>query len=299
MRMRDPAACLTRMQPADQREPVVAAFCPETGAAGPLDLGLAVSRLDGAPLVVVVVTATGGRASPWGEGAMWRLRRALERRAERQADVRVVAADTPARGLAQALDELSPALIALGLRRDEHRSGRLGTTARRVVHVSSCPVALVPAGYRPPPQGLRAIGAAFTPTAEGHRALRAAARLASVAGGRLWAIAAPEAAEQPADGVLRDALSALPAELPVELDLRAEAPVDGLAAASRGLDLLVLGSRASGPPRAVRLGGVSRPLVDRAACPLLLIPRAASPASDDAPRPVPVDLRASLPKEER
>jgi nucleotide-binding universal stress UspA family protein len=146
------------------------------------------------------------------------------------------------------------------------------------VHVSSCSVALVPAGYRPPAHGAWAIGAAFTPTAEGHRALRAAAALAFAGGGRLWAFAALEPADHPAEGVLRDALAALPPGLPVEVELRAGAPVDVLVAASRRLDLLTLGSRASGPPCAVRLGAVSRAVVESAACPVLLVPRAPAPA---------------------
>jgi nucleotide-binding universal stress UspA family protein len=193
-----------------------------------------------------------------------------------------VVADTPARGLAQAVDELAPGLIALGLRRDAP-AGRLGTTARRVVHVSCSPVALVPAGYRPPAQGLRSIGAAFIPTDEGHRALRAAAALASAAGGRLLAVAGLDAADQPADDVLRVALSALPAGVVAEVDLRAGEPADELVAASGCLDLLVLGSRASGPPRAVRLGDVSRVVVDRARCPVLLMPRADASDASAAP----------------
>jgi len=292
MRTRQPPAWLAAMQSADLREPVLAALCPATAAMEPLDFALAVSRLSGAPVVVVAVT-TGGAA----DRALWGLTRALERRALRPDDVRVVVADSPARGLAQAVDELAPGLIALGLRRDAH-AGRLGTTARRVVHVSSCPVALVPTGYRPPAAGLRAIGAAFTPTAEGQRALRAAAALASAAGGRLLAVAALDAADE-ADGVLREALSALPPGVGVQLDLSAGEPVDGLLVASQQLDLLVLGSRASGPPRAVRLGGVSRALVDRAACPVIVVPRAASPRSDDAPVLLAVEGRPSPPKEER
>jgi nucleotide-binding universal stress UspA family protein len=55
--------------------------------------------------------------------------------------------------------------------------------------------------------------------------------------------------------------------------------VDGLVAASARLDLLVMGSRASGPPRAVRLGTVSRAVLDRAVCPVLLVPRSAPAAT--------------------
>jgi nucleotide-binding universal stress UspA family protein len=297
MRSRHLSGCLAGMQPADPREPVLAALCPGTARTEPLAFGLAVSHVTGAPVVAVAVADWCAEHAGDADRGLWGLTRVLERRALRPDDVRVVVADSPARGLAQAVDELAPGLIALGLRRDAH-AGRLGTTARRVVHVSSCPVALVPAGYRRPAGGLLTIGAAFTPTAEGQRALQAAAALASAAGGRLLAIAALDAADE-ADGVLHDALVALPDGLAVEVELCAGEPVDGLVAASRRLDLLVLGSRACGPPRAVRLGGVSRGVVDRAECPVLLMPRATSPRSDDAAVVLAFEGRAFPPKEER
>jgi nucleotide-binding universal stress UspA family protein len=50
-------------------------------------------------------------------------------------------------------------------------------------------------------------------------------------------------------------------------------PVERLTAASTDLDLLVVGSRRYGPIRRVLLGGVSVALVDRAHCPVLIVPR--------------------------
>ena len=41
------------------------------------------------------------------------------------------------------------------------------------------------------------------------------------------------------------------------------------------LDLLVMGSRAYGPTRAVLLGGVSRKVTARSSCPVLVLPRGA------------------------
>ena len=49
--------------------------------------------------------------------------------------------------------------------------------------------------------------------------------------------------------------------------------VSELATASGGMDTLVCGSRARVPLGSVLLGSVSRPLLDRTACPLLIIPR--------------------------
>jgi nucleotide-binding universal stress UspA family protein len=46
-----------------------------------------------------------------------------------------------------------------------------------------------------------------------------------------------------------------------------------VAAANEGIDLLVAGSRAYGPLRAVLAGSVSRYLADHAPCPLIVVPR--------------------------
>jgi nucleotide-binding universal stress UspA family protein len=52
-------------------------------------------------------------------------------------------------------------------------------------------------------------------------------------------------------------------------------PAEVLAARSRDLDLLVVGSRGYGPVRQVLIGGVSGELMRRAACPVLIVPRSA------------------------
>jgi nucleotide-binding universal stress UspA family protein len=52
-------------------------------------------------------------------------------------------------------------------------------------------------------------------------------------------------------------------------------PAEVLAARSRDLDLLVVGSRGYGPVRQVLIGGVSAELMRRAACPVLIVPRSA------------------------
>ena len=57
-------------------------------------------------------------------------------------------------------------------------------------------------------------------------------------------------------------------------------PADGLIAASRRVDMLIMGSRALGPKRAVLLGSVSRKVVAGAACPVLVLPRGAEGQTD-------------------
>ena len=58
-------------------------------------------------------------------------------------------------------------------------------------------------------------------------------------------------------------------------DVLFQDPADGLEAASKRVDLLVMGSRAYGPARAVMLGGVSRRVTASAGSPVLVLPRGA------------------------
>ena len=84
-----------------------------------------------------------------------------------------------------------------------------------------------------------------------------------------------------AEQALDDAIAAVAATVPVERDVLFQDPADGLAAASGQLDLLIMGSRAYGPMRAVMLGGVSRRVITRAACPVLVLPRGTMGAADE------------------
>jgi len=299
-------------QDPQSRSPILAAFSPDAAAREPLEFGLAASRVTGAPLVIVAVRHGGplvhNRGGDVSEGddeqTIAHLRSALSRRGLHDVDVRVFEDHTAARGLARAVDELDPELIVVGsTRRGAVGSVLLGSTAERVIHSSSCPVAVVPNGYEKPADGVQTIGAAYSDTEEGHEALHAAASLARAAGAKLRAITVldPEHAGEESGGLmagqhgdtapvegeaargrlareqeLRDAVAAVAGDLDAEVDILVNEPADGLVAASERLDLLVMGSRGLGPKRAVVLGSVSRKVVDRAACPVLVLPRGAS-----------------------
>jgi nucleotide-binding universal stress UspA family protein len=293
------------------RSPIVAAFSPGTAAREPLEFGLAASRVTGAPLVIVAVRHGGplvhNRGGDVDEGddarTIEHLRTGLTRRGLHDVDVRVFEDNTAARGLARAVDELDPELIVLGsTRRGPVGSALLGSTAERVIHSSSCPVAVVPNGYEKPEGGVKLIGAAWSPTDEGREALHAAASLARAAGVKLRAITvldpdhasegegrmaeahdelSPSVAEAARGRLgreheLREAVAEVADDLDVDVDILVNEPADGLVAASAQVDLLVMGSRGLGPKRAVVLGSVSRKVVDRAACPVLVLPRGAS-----------------------
>ena len=142
-------------------------------------------------------------------------------------------------------------------------------------------------------RGLERIGAAFVDSEEGHEALRAAAALASACGAELHAATAVEPVAwsatslvQPydvgptstssADGrrsacAARSAASLPP--VPSHCEVLVNSPLTALEQLSHDVDLLVCGSRGYGPLGSVLLGGVSRRLIHRAACPVIVVPR--------------------------
>jgi nucleotide-binding universal stress UspA family protein len=294
------------------RAPIVAAFNAAGSDREPVEFAIAAARVTGAPLVIatvrkggpVVRQIVGDLEEGDEERSLEHLRLDLERRRLEDVEIRSFDDSTAARGLARALDELQPALIVLG---SSHRSAvgsmLVGTTAERVIHASSCPVAIVPKGYTPPEGGVRVIGAAFAPTDEGREALNAGASLARAGHVTLRAITVldPEHAAEQSDSMmayhhhdtsvsesesavkrladeaqLREAVSKLGDGLEVDMDVLVAEPADGLVAAATNLDLLVMGSRGLGPKRAVLLGSVSRKVTERASCPVLILPRGAT-----------------------
>ena len=275
--------------------PILVAFSPESADRGPVNFAVAVARFTGAPLVVVAV---GGETSAHAALATDLSSRGVS------ATVRAEEHESPAHALRSAVDELAPALVVVG---STHRGkvGRvlLGTTAGRLMDGSRCPVVVVPRGHEVHADRVRAVGAAFVPTAEGRETLLMAALLARSAGARLEAVMvlSPKHAEAQSPGMmarahhdddaagdiaardhigaedaLREALAASAADLAVEPDILFQDPADGLIAASERLDLLVMGSAAHGPAGAIALGGVARKVTASAGCPVLVLPRDAA-----------------------
>jgi nucleotide-binding universal stress UspA family protein len=296
------------------RAPVIAAFSPDRDAREPVEFGVAASRVTGAPLIIVVVVDTGSMRGHFGADATSALPRGiadavrhleLDLRARGvDVEVRTFEESTAARGLARAIDEFSPELVVIGsTSRGPKGSALLGTTAERIIHVSACPVAVVPNGYRRPEGGVALVGAAYSPTQEGEDALEFAAGLARAGGVGLRAITVldPKHATEEAHGLLAEQRHELGPEVDaaargraaveahlrerlanmpeVDIDILVGDPTEGLVAASAHVDLLVMGSRALGQRRAVVLGSVSRRVIDRAACPVVVIPRGASAKS--------------------
>jgi nucleotide-binding universal stress UspA family protein len=212
-------------------------------------------------------------------------------------ELRTIFSSSPARGLCElAEQEGAEAVVAGSTNRGAIGRVVSGSTAERLLHGTSCPVAVAPRGYRRHRSGpLRAIGAAFTDTPDGHEAVRVAADLAARAGLPLtvYSVIAlhtnwlrPEAVQpdtsvvpEEVRKVAKDALDRVVASLPAGVRATGELlfgeVVDELSmAAERGVDLLVCGSRGYGPVRRVLLGTVSSALVRQASVPTMVVPRA-------------------------
>jgi nucleotide-binding universal stress UspA family protein len=199
----------------------------------------------------------------------------------------------------RALDRLAESqraeLIVVGATHTGHL-GRIfpGSTAERLLHGAPCPVAVVPAGYQPPPAGRPAqIGVAYDGSVESVAAVNAATRIALALAGQLRVIgvfeaevvagpvvtagadylAMREAGEKQARAELDRAAAELPEDVHAQTVFLAGDPVRQLATRSTGLDLMVAGSRGYGPLRAVLLGGVTGRLLRVMECPLIVVPR--------------------------
>ena len=208
--------------------------------------------------------------------------------------VRSVVTGSPsaARGLHVLARESEAGVVVVGPSR-RHGAGLTfpGPMATRFAHGAPCPVAVALGG---PAERLARIGVAFVPTDDGRAALTAAAALAersdailrviSVTGPLPWldvvqpsfdGDALPELYAGHLAFELQSAVDGLPDGLVVETETPAGDPIEVLASASAGLDLLVCGSRGHGPLGEVVLGSRTHALLGAARCPVLVVPRAA------------------------
>jgi nucleotide-binding universal stress UspA family protein len=260
-------------------DPVLVAYNARTDDREPVEFGLAASRVTGAPLVVLWVNRDGEAAAEADTRAVERLREDLAHRG--CDDVRAVAGWSVGVEITDAAARLGALMIVLGTtRRGAAKAALLGTTVERVIQDAACPVAVVPREYTLPAGGIRVVGAAYTPSPEGTFALSWAAGLARAGGVRLRVIQAVELDRPGAEAALREAIRELAEGVEAQAEVVEDDPADALIAAARRLELLVMGSRGGGWARAVMLGSVSRKVAEGAACPVLILPRAAQAAAE-------------------
>ena len=292
--------------------PIVVGYDPHGADDAPIRFGLAAARFTGAPLIVAAVYGgslgthrhvdaelekeLGADAST----ALDRLRMRLEGEDGVACEVRLVEASSAARGLTTVLEDEGAGLGVVGATgRGAVGRAVIGSTAERVIHGAPCPIAVVPHGF----DGgeLESVGVAFTRSAEGEQALRSGTALAGAAGAELRVITVlhesqgvvvtPHASDVGRAGLIEEhsaaqhrvaveqtvasAIEEVGGSVHAEIDLVYGDPAETLLGFTSTLDILVMGSRAYGPTRAVLLGGVSRKVTARSSCPVLVLPRGA------------------------
>lgn len=214
---------------------------------------------------------------------------ARERLAGLDVETRSFGGGSPAGVLTDIAEREDVDLIAVG---SSHRGavGRalIGSVGESLLHGAPCAVAVAPRGYAAQRHdALGLIGVGYDGTPESKAALLRARALAkaSGAGVRLLTVVAPPVAlpgvvgyapiEPPhPDRVVEEGVKAVGPGVPVESRRLDGPPANTLAeACEEGVDLLVVGSRGYGPLTRVLLGSVSARLINRAPCPVLVVPR--------------------------
>jgi nucleotide-binding universal stress UspA family protein len=259
--------------------PVIAAF---DGRSGGRDaLALAVVLADALDTGAIAAFAFPSEASPSAvpreqlrDQAEAELAAAV---AQVSAEPRTIATSSPARGLHELAEAEHAAAVVVG---SSHRGpvSRVlaGSVAQRLLAGSSCPVVVASSGLADAgdPE-LRTVGVAFDGTPDAWAALQQGAKLAAGAGGSLRIIRAADPLDRDsAELELSHAAASVSTALQVETELVTGPAADALEReASRGLDLLVVGSRGFGPVLRVFLGSVGTELMRRAPCPVMVVPR--------------------------
>jgi nucleotide-binding universal stress UspA family protein len=212
---------------------------------------------------------------------------------ESGAITRVFGATSPARALHEAAEREQADLIVLGSSahaEDGHIEA--GAGGRHALQGAPCAIALAPAGFADTDGRLAPLGVGFDGSPEARLALSSAAGLADIMGAELRVISvlARPAPAHPMFAFISyhehlehlraesrsrlvetlEGLSVHPEMEPLVVD---GDPADVLTEQAAELGMLVVGSRGYGPLRRVLLGSVSDALLERTACPVMIVPR--------------------------
>jgi nucleotide-binding universal stress UspA family protein len=262
------------------RKPILVGFDPIGRDRAPVDFGLAMARVSGAPLIVATVQTaapvlliSAGTSLQYGLGQV-----DVVRAADCDAAIAELAPELSASGIPFQCRQLTGTSAARLLHEEAVAEeaalvvAGAGRTVVSLMHGAPCPVAGVPAEWGAH-GGLATIGIAYVDDDEARTALRDAHALARRAEARLRVITV---VREPDDVVraeesLRTAFAGL--DIPVEIAVLSGDPADMVVRVSSGLDLLVCGSRGYGPLLATLLGSVSRRVVLEAHCPVIVVPR--------------------------
>ena len=266
--------------------PIVIGAHPKRDDSAPLELGVKLARLTGAPLYVVGTywfdsTPQRTGSADYAESLKAGIRRVVAAAVgdtELDAPVEVhVTAGSPAHVLQEKATEVGAGLIVVG----STNRGKLGriatsTTADRVLDGAPCPVVIAPRGFKCARPTTRKVGVAFVDTAGGWSALSAGAAIARSTDAQLIAYTVTDADTHAGDRArAEDVVRRAIAERAGDVDAEARLLKDGAEALiyeSRDLDFLLRGCQSTGRRLAPLAREVPSKLASAAECPLLIVP---------------------------
>ena len=277
---------------------ILVGFDDSDSARSALEFAAGISRLLGADLVVAVVDeVTPEQSSPLEDRreAMERIESAARERLGGVPFEFWKTTGPVAGALAQLARDGNADLIVVGT--THHGSvGRviIGSVCERLLRASARPVVVVPPGAPEPDPAVRGIGVAIDDEVESQAALTFATEMAAEmqAPLRLITVHPPriELMRGRISGTLpgyqrtirrrlSESLNRAEATLPTEIEsttvLVSGEVGEELAAQSRSLSLLAMGSRGYGPGRRAVLGGTASDVIRKSSCPVLVVPRSA------------------------
>jgi nucleotide-binding universal stress UspA family protein len=268
-----------------------------------LALGSAFAVLTGSPLILGAVY--GYEVIAFDSGLVWPEKEEAQRRLEQAQSrvpdfiawsTRLIVSTSPERGLVTLAKAENARMVVIGSSR-RGAVGRVlpGSTGRVVAHGAPCAVAIAPHDWQiQAPDVPLTFGVGFSDSPESRDALALAAEMASAGHAPLRVLTTvhiPSPAHpmfaatgtsftgwvreqrRGAAALAQEAVESVASEIETEVILTEGDPVERLVEASHDLDVLVVGSRRFGPLRSALLGSVSGPLIERAACPVVVVPR--------------------------
>jgi nucleotide-binding universal stress UspA family protein len=217
---------------------------------------------------------------------------AVSANAHIDAKLRWTGADSVGRGLHELVETLKADLLVLGsTRRGLLWRVLIGDDTRAALDGAPSAVAIAPAGYAERAARIEQIGVGYDGSPDSERALAVARELSAELAARVLAMqvvffpaylfSGPVAADSTSIAELIDDARRRVASLG-NVDPRSAygRPAEELAIWSESLDLLIVGSRGYGPIGRLVHGSTSQELARRARCPLLVLPRPRTKATE-------------------